>query len=650
MIERLLVRLIGDGSSYQAMITGAVAQTNAFQKSINRVGANISRMGRNITRMGRNLTFAVTLPLVGMGAAAVNEFAKFDSAMTQSTAIMSVTADQTERMKELALGLSQEAIQGPAELAEAYFFLASAGLDAEAAMQALPAVARFATAGMFNMSEATDLLTDAQSALGMTIRDDPIKNLENMIELSDLLVGANTLANASVQQFSTALTSKAAAAFKAYNIQTEDGIALLAAFADQGIKAELAGNATARLLRLMTKAARDNAEEFDKLGIALFDEGEFRPMAQIIGDIQGALKDLTTEEKAAALESLGFQARVQDVILPLLGAEKAIGMYHDRLLDMGGLTEQVANKQLASFSSQLKIMRNQATVLAIELGEALAPTILALNRIVLNLTEEFRSWDESTRTIVATVLVALAVLGPLLVVLGFIVQAVGALVTALSAVISVLVAVIGGIGILIGLVVGGIIALRVWTGSWEEVGRIVMNVANTIVNSIIFALRVIGRATTALVGWLVIKFENFWSFQWIGMIKQAIGKAALMLIDFFEWVVDKVVALFTGTETGSIQDFLGQFTGDLARGAESGDILATMRDIAGEEMAHFRTRQAADIVAGDRGDPIQTKEVEGSDKGQKTMEEVARGIREMTGLLEQEVEKQAVELQPLGLR
>jgi len=92
---------------------------------------------------------------------------------------------------------------------------------------------------MFDMARATDLLTDAQSALGLTIRDDAIANMEEMVRVSDVLVRANTLANASVEQFSVALTTKSGAALRALNKDMEEGVAVLAAFADQGIKGEV---------------------------------------------------------------------------------------------------------------------------------------------------------------------------------------------------------------------------------------------------------------------------------------------------------------------------------------------------------------------------------------------------------------------------
>jgi TP901 family phage tail tape measure protein len=120
-----------------------------------------------------------------------------------------LTKTMEKDMSDAAREVAKVTTFSAEQAAESFFFLASAGLDAEASIAALPRVAQFAQAGMFDMSRATDLLTDAQSALGLTIRDDAVKNMENMIKVSDVLVRANTLSNATVEQFSTSLTTKA---------------------------------------------------------------------------------------------------------------------------------------------------------------------------------------------------------------------------------------------------------------------------------------------------------------------------------------------------------------------------------------------------------------------------------------------------------
>jgi hypothetical protein len=289
------------------------------------------------------------------------------------------------------MSMSGEALQGPKELAKSYFFLASAGKSAEQSMALLPAVSKFATAGAFDMALATDLLTDAQSALGLASKN-VVQDEENLIRVSDVLVKANTLANASVQQFSTAITSKAGAALKAFNKDIEEGTAVLAALADQGIKAELAGNALDRMIRLLSKSSLDNAKQHKILG--------FR-----------------------------FEARVQAVILPLLGTSEAIKKYERDLRRAQGITDEVAARQMKAFANQMTVLKNQVTILAIEIGETLAPALTTLAAYIKSGVKTWRSWSDGTKTIIVTIAALAAALGPLLIVLGFVASAVGNLIT-----------------------------------------------------------------------------------------------------------------------------------------------------------------------------------------------------------------------------
>ena len=193
----------------------------------------------SISKLGATAANAAAGGLAALGVATVasiKAFADFDAEMTKSLAIMGNVSDSLQDdMSDAAREVAKTTTFSANQAAEAYFFLASAGLDAAASIEAMPKVAKFAQAGMFDMALATDLLTDAQSALGLTIRDDAIKNMENLVRVSDVLVKANTLANASVEQFSTALTTKAGAALRALGKDVEEGVAVLAAFADQAL-------------------------------------------------------------------------------------------------------------------------------------------------------------------------------------------------------------------------------------------------------------------------------------------------------------------------------------------------------------------------------------------------------------------------------
>ena len=468
-IERLIVRLVGDATSYQKTLrdaqkeakrTGQVVETQS--KKIERIGKSLQKFGASVSRLGRSLSLKLTAPLTIIGGLSVRAFAQFDNAMTQSTSIMKVTTAQMKEMRDVALSLSGVAAQAPKELAESYFFLASAGKSAEQAMALLPRVAEFATAGAFDMALATDLLTDAQSALGLATKD-VTKDTENLIKVSDVLVKANTLANASVQQFSIALTSKAGAALKSYNVDVEEGVAVLAALADQGIKAQLAGNALDRVIRLLSKASRDNTKDFEKFGFSVFNvDGSMRNLADIIGNIEDITKDMSVETKSATLEMLGFEARVQGVILPLLGTSDAIRKYEKELRNAQGITKEVADKQMKSFSNQMKLLKNQITIVGIEIGETLVPVIKGLSRLIKSAMSIWRNFNGITKSVIVTLGLLIAVIGPLLIAFGSVISLAGFTTMGFVALggqaVVLKIAVIGLKGAFVGLIGLGVVA------------------------------------------------------------------------------------------------------------------------------------------------------------------------------------------------
>ena len=288
--------------------------------------------------------------------AATNAAGEFEGALTQSLAIMGdVDEMMRTRLSDSARKVGIELNIGATQAAEAFFFLASAGLNAEQSLGALVPVANFAKAGMFDMATATDLATDAQSALGLRTGR-TAEDIENLTRVTDVLVKANTIANATVQQFATAITTEAGAALKIFNKDIEEGVAVLAVFADQGIKGQVAGSGLARVIRIMTSAAVNSAEAYADLEIEVFDgEKQMRSMADIVEDLEDALGGMGDQTRVAALQQLGFTARIQGVINPLIGASEQIRAYEKALRTAGGITEEVAQKQLEAPFERLGI-------------------------------------------------------------------------------------------------------------------------------------------------------------------------------------------------------------------------------------------------------------------------------------------------------
>ena len=377
------------------------------EKQLKGVGDSSGKSGGKLAKFGKAAKVAGLAVAVGLAKAlseSVEAFMEFDDKMTQSLAIMDTTVDQQKAMADAAVEMSRTTLITASQSAEAYFFLASAGLDAEQSIAALPQVAAFAQAGMFDMATATDLATDAQSALGLTVNDAG-KNLENLTRVTDVLVRGNQLANASVQQFSEALTNKAGAALKVVNKDIEEGMAVLAAFADRGVKGAEAGDKLNQVLRDIPRATAKNGEEFKKLGLNMFDtEGNMKNVADIVEELDAVLGPMSDEMKAATLDQLGLNRGVADAVKILSGAGDQIREYEKQLRNAGGATEQVAENQMDSLKSQTQLMKNAFAELGIGIGSILAGPLTSLVKWITKTTQKvadmvnvFIEWKDAVK-------------------------------------------------------------------------------------------------------------------------------------------------------------------------------------------------------------------------------------------------------------
>ncbi len=410
-LGQLAINIVGDLREIEQSFDKTIKLTDTL-------GKDLQNAGKSMSNVGRKMTMGITLPAIAAGAGILKIGADFDQAMTESLAIINgVTPEIRSQMEYTARQVATSSKFGATQAAESYFYLASAGLDAVSSMEALPKVAQFAQAGNFDMARATDLLTDAQSALGMTIRDDVVANMENMIQISDVLVKANTLANATVEQFSESLTNKAGAAIRDLGKDLEEGVAVLAVFADQGLKGAAAGEALTIVFRDLQSASIKNREEWDELGIKVYDSaGNMRHTADIIDDLTVLISGMSDEQKRLTLMTLGFQDRSVKNIQALMGTTDAMRDYEEGLRNAGGITEEIADKQMESLSNKLGLLKDKAFDLALQLFDSLAPT---LNEVVI---PAFTGLLESLEPVIEDIAEALPViieqLVPVLVDLG----------------------------------------------------------------------------------------------------------------------------------------------------------------------------------------------------------------------------------------
>jgi TP901 family phage tail tape measure protein len=399
----------------------------------------LSQTGKNFEKSGLAMTKSLTLPIVALGAATVKFGSDFEKSMKTSTAIMGNLSDEMKRnMADTAKEISTHSTSSAKDLADTYYYLASAGLDAEKSVSALDKVTKFAEAGQFELQQATSLLIDAQSALGLKV-DETAQNEENLVRVSDVLVKANILANAGVQEFSESLTNKAAAAIRIVGKDIEEGVAVLAAYADQGTKGAEAGTQLGIVMRDLQKATIKSGDEFKKHNVAVYDEsGEMRNMADIIGDLENALAGMSDEQKKVTLSTMDFQEKSVASLLTLIGTSDKIREYEKALRSAGGTTEEVAAKQLDNFQDQMKMVWHQIQNVFISLSNDLLPLLKnkfvpyveKVVKTVKELVDMFRGLSDGSKILVFAILGITAAIGPMLFIYGKTLVSIAKLITA----------------------------------------------------------------------------------------------------------------------------------------------------------------------------------------------------------------------------
>ena len=148
----------------KALITADTAQ---FQKGMSKATRSLNAFSSKMTKVGKSMTMKVTAPLVGLGFAAGKMAADFEFSMTQIETLVGRSRAEVKQLTEAVMGLSGETGRAPKELADAMFFITSAGLDAASATAALEASAKAAAVGLGDTAIVADAVTNAMNGYGM---------------------------------------------------------------------------------------------------------------------------------------------------------------------------------------------------------------------------------------------------------------------------------------------------------------------------------------------------------------------------------------------------------------------------------------------------------------------------------------------------
>lgn len=361
--------------------------------------------GRSMQRAGGLMTAGITAPLTAMGAMSASVAADFDQNMQQSIAVMGDVDDaMREKLEQRAREVARTTTVSAEESAEAYYFLASAGLEASEAIEAMPQVAEFAEAGQMDMAEATDVATNVMSAFGY--------EAEEMTEVTDRMTATVSNHNQTMEGMSDALSRVAPTAAGA-GIELEEVNAAIGQLGDVGIQGQRAGTALNTAISQMTDKTSPAAQEMEEMGVQVKDaEGNMLPLVEIFEQFEEAGADSSDMARI-----FGTQAGPAMAALVDQGAD-ALDENTQSIGNMEGATEEMAETQRDTLNAEMQIARSNVADLGIAIGGELVPMISTLTAYVSGAAERFQGLSDRQRTTIVVVGGLVAAIGPLLMVAG----------------------------------------------------------------------------------------------------------------------------------------------------------------------------------------------------------------------------------------
>lgn len=386
-------------------ITSLIRPTQEWGKGVDQTSEKSKKLDANLKEIYKsvsNIALGLSTALVAGATKAVQSFIGFDEQMRKVLTNLdqaSFGAKGLEKgFKDLTkqvLEIGKKTPQSLDQITAGLFDIVSAGIDANKAVVALNAGLKLAVAGGADSKVAIDALTSTINAYGLS--------LEQIDKVSAQFFEAQKFGKLDIQELAGAIADVAPIAANV-GLGIDEMLSSISAITLTGANASEASTQLRSILVALLKPTEEQKKEAKALGI------EFGLSTLKAKGLTGILTDLKNNTNLSA-DSFGKLFGRQEAIsgiLALTGSQ--FKQYSGILQSLNNDTKTAENftkayeVQNASLANQLKTLTNNITVLAIEMGSRLAPSVEKINRVLGNLIEY--SQDASKETSGVTLAIA----------------------------------------------------------------------------------------------------------------------------------------------------------------------------------------------------------------------------------------------------
>lgn len=347
----------------------AIKIAGKVDKSFGSTLKSVQSQIKTVAKVSAAAVGAVATAVAGVTTAAIKTGKEFENSMSQVAATMGIdkaTKDGLKNYQTLetaAKEMGESTAFTASEAAEGLNYLALAGYSADQAATALPYTLKLAGAGAMDLADASDMVTDAMSALNLEA------NNKNLSTFSDQLAKSASTTNTNVKQLGEAILTVGgtAANLKGGTAELNTALGILA---NNGIKGAEGGTHLRNMLLSLESPTDAAAKQLEKLGVNVYDaKGNLRSLNDIFSDVQKSTKGMTNQQVDGILATLFNKRDLASARAMIKAAGDDFSKIEKTISDSAGACDQMYKTQLDNLEGDLALFTSALQGLGIEVYE-----------------------------------------------------------------------------------------------------------------------------------------------------------------------------------------------------------------------------------------------------------------------------------------
>lgn len=540
-----------DSSGFTKGFQSAAKELDVFNKKSSTFSSKLKGVSKAVGTVGSTLTKSVSVPLAGAGTALSAFAMTAQKATNKITTYFGDTGEQAEKNAKIIKDVFSSGIPE-------------------------------------SMEEAADAIIEVREQLGELSDTDLSTVVEEVLtlektfgsDMSETLRGVNSLMENFGMTATEAMDYVVAGTQRGLDKTNELGDNL----AEYGQLWSQAGFSAQEMFTILENGLDSGAYNLDKVNdfvkeftislsdgrieesINSFSEGTQRlfkeykngeaTASEVFYSVINDLETTMSKQEALTVASNTWSALGEDNALQVISALNDVGTAYD---DVNGKAQEMVENQTSGASGAIAELKNNAQILASEIGESLVPNVEKLNEFVLNITEAFRGMSEEEKQTALNIATIVVAIGPALTILSKLISMIASVGSAISTVLSVLGKITGitklfsGLAEVIALVAGG-------AGTLGEALTTVFPILGTIGSAFSSVGSAIGTVVSAIgtfvagINPIVLVIAGI--IAAITGLVVAIKTNFLGIGDLFQSLVDKIVGFFTETIPEVFENFI----------------------------------------------------------------------------------------------